>query len=142
MKETFTLLIPIIAIVMGCGIPLLYIFLDYRKRRELFTNYHRERMAAIDRGIELPPLPDSFFKNDFQGDQPARPHSDLGWGLFWLLGGLAMLAAMYFNGKGTRSLYALIAVAIGVHYLIYYFAVGRKAALLGEATARQVMSDK
>jgi hypothetical protein len=133
-KETLTLLIPILGIVMGCGIPLLAIFLEYRKRKEMFALYHQERMAAIEKGIELPPLPEEFFREESKNEKHA-PHRDLGWGLVWLLVGLAVLAALYFNGKERTALYALIPVAVGLHYLIYYFAVGRKEALAAEAGA-------
>ncbi len=47
MKDYIALLIPLSGIVMGCGIPMLVIFLDYRKRKEMFTLHHQERMAAI-----------------------------------------------------------------------------------------------
>ncbi len=50
--QTLGLLIPIIAIIMGIGIGMLAIYLGYRKRKELFTCYHLERMAAIEKGIE------------------------------------------------------------------------------------------
>jgi len=119
------LLIPILGIVMGCGIPMLAIYVNYRKRKEMFRLYHEERMAAIERGLELPPLPQEFFRESKDG-QASSPHSDLGWGLFWLLGGFALLVALYFNTKPATSLYALIPVAVGLHYLIYYFAVGKK----------------
>jgi hypothetical protein len=127
------LLIPILAIVMGCGIPLLAIFMDYRKRKTLFELHHQERMAAIEKGVELPPLPESYFKNEDEKGKPRSPHSDFGWGLFWLLGGLALWLALYFNESPRTSLYGLIPVAIGLHYLIYYFAIGRKQALTLEA---------
>ena len=126
-------LIPIIAIVMGCGIPLMAIFVNYRKRKEMFALYHQERMAAIEKGVELPPLPEAFFEEDGKGAKPHSPHSDLGWGLFWLLGGLALMLALYFNEDARTSLYALIPVAIGLHYLVYYAVVGRKEALILEA---------
>ena len=128
-NQTLGLLIPIIAIIMGCGIPLLAIFTDYRKRKEMFALFHQERMAAIEKGIELPPLPEEFFKEkDGKSSEPKSAHGDFGWGLFWLLGGAALLAALYFNEKPNTSLYALIPIAIGLHYLIFYFAVGKKEA--------------
>ena len=125
MNEFMSLLIPLTGIVLGCAIPLLAIYLDYRKRKEMFSLYHQERMAAIEKGIELPPVPPGFFK---ESSKRRSPHSDLGRGLFWLLGGLALLAALYFNDKGVEALYALIPVAIGLHYLIYYFVAGKKEA--------------
>lgn len=131
-----TILIPLTAIVMGCGIPLVAIFVDYRKRRHMFALYHQERMAAIEKGVELPPLPDAFFKDEGKSSKHRSPHADLGWGLFWLLGGLALLIALYFNESPKTSLYALIPVAIGLHYLVYYFIVGRREALTLEAERR------
>ena len=92
-------------------------------------------MAAIDKGIELPPLPEAFFK-DGKDDAARSPHSDFGWGLFWLLGGLALLVALYFNETASKALYALIPIAIGLHYLIYYFVVGKKTAMAREATGQ------
>jgi hypothetical protein len=134
MEDNLKLLIPIIAIVLGCSIPLAWIFVEYRKRKEMFALYHQERMAAIEKGLELPPLPEEFFKE--KGDKDSEPksaHSDFGWGLFWVLGGVALLVVLYFNGKGAGALYALIPVAIGVHYLIYYYVVSKKEAAALEA---------
>jgi len=130
-RKTMEDLLPLLSLLIplaGISIPLLAIFLDYRKRREIFALHHRERMAAIERGIELPPLPEGLLGDDKKSKRRS-PHSDLGWGLFWLLGGSALLAALYFNDKGAKSLYALIPVAIGLHYLIYYFVIGKKEAL-------------
>jgi hypothetical protein len=131
--EILRLLIPIIAITMGCSIPLLAIFMEHRKRKEMFTLHHQERMAAIEKGIELPPWPEGFFKEEGRKDKTKSPHSDFGWGLFWLLGGVALLVALYLNEKGASALYALIPIAIGLHYLIYYYVIGRKEAAATEA---------
>jgi hypothetical protein len=124
--------IPIFGMMFVFGI----MFLDYRKRKEMLMLHHQERMAAIEKGLELPPMPEGFFKADSEdGDdgKPRSPHSDLGWGLFWLLGGLATLVALYFNRNGKVALYALIPIAIGLHHLIYYYAVGKKKAAACEA---------
>ncbi len=125
-------LIPIFGIMFVFGI----MFLDYRKRKEMLMLHHQERMAAIEKGLELPPLPEGFFKEDTEGREGGKPrslHSDLGWGLFWLLGGLATLAALYFNFKSAVALYALIPIAIGLHYLIYYYVIGKKESAAREA---------
>jgi hypothetical protein len=126
--DILKLLIPIVAITMGCSIPLLAIFLEHRKRQELLTLCHQERMAAIEKGIELPPMPEGFFQEEGRQEKTKSPHRDFGWGLFWSLGGLALLVALYFNEKGSSALYALIPIAIGLHYLIYYYLIGRKEA--------------
>jgi hypothetical protein len=108
-------------------------FLDYRKRKDMFMLHHQERMAAIEKGLELPPMPEGFFKEDSEGRKPRSPHSDFGWGLFWLLGGLATLVALYFNFNSAVALYALIPIAIGLHCLIYYYVIGKKEAAAREA---------
>ena len=57
-------LIPILAIVMTIGAGMLKLYLNYQKRKDMFALYHQERMAAIEKGIELPPLPEDFFRED------------------------------------------------------------------------------
>jgi len=49
------LLIPIIAVVMACGIPMLAIYSDYRKRREMFALFHQERIEPSRSAAGLVP---------------------------------------------------------------------------------------
>ncbi len=126
-------LIPIIAIVMGLGTGMLSIYLNYLKRKEMFALYHQERMAAIDKGIELPPLPEDFFHDHNGGSSRRSPHRTLLIGLILLFIGLTVYLAMLFTGTRTDSgsnaaPYALIPAGCGAAYLIYYFTVGRKLA--------------
>jgi len=130
------LAIPIVAIVMGIGIGSLTIYLHYRKRRDMFALYHQERMAAIEKGIELPPLPEAFFAEDGKSLKTRSPHRGLAAGLVWLFVGLALLVALYFNETGAVALYALIPAAIGLAYLTYYFTVGKQEAEVLEAERR------
>jgi len=116
-------MIPIIAIVMGVGIAMLSIYLSYRKRKEIFTLFHQQRMAAIDKGIDLPDIPEAFFADDATLKNPRR---DLLKGLVWLLVGVAVTVAVYAQGETKEALFGLIPVAIGVAYLIYYFVEGRR----------------
>ena len=48
--EIIAVMIPIVAIVMGVGIGMLSLFLDYRKKREMFALHHKERLAADRQG--------------------------------------------------------------------------------------------
>ncbi len=54
-------LIPIFGILFGIGGPavivIVWVTLNYHKRRKLMELHHAERMAAIERGMEIPPLP-------------------------------------------------------------------------------------
>jgi hypothetical protein len=129
----FFLLVPIIAILVGVGIATFRIYLNYRNRKEMFAMYHQERMAALDKGIELPPLPEDFFHDD--GARPRRrsPHRTLLAGLVMLFIGLTLYLALYMttqptNSGGNVALFALIPVGIGLALLIYYFTVGRRLA--------------
>jgi hypothetical protein len=145
--ENLILLIPIVAIVMSLGTGMLTIYLHYRKRREMFALFHQERMAAIEKGIELPPLPEDFFRESSRhqdGQRPRRtPHSALLFGLILVFLGLTSYLALHFTGTrtdegGDSGLFALIPAGIGAAYLIYYFTVGRKlaAAMEEERKAR------
>src|SRR3974377_115523 len=83
-------MIPIVAIVMSLSIPIIVIFTDYAKRRKFYELHHQERMAAIEKGIEVPPLPPELF-----GGGPRRRPRCLLRGLIWLFLGLGTVAALY-----------------------------------------------
>jgi hypothetical protein len=124
--------IPIVAIVMGIGIGMLKLFLNYQKRKDMFALYHQERMAAIEKGVELPPLPEKFF-DEYPTLARHSPHRTLLQGLILVFIGLTLYLALHFtitrtDGGGDAALFALIPGGIGVACLIYYFTVGRKMA--------------
>lgn len=120
--------VPVFGIVFGAGIPLsipiLIAVLNYRKRRRLMELYHAERMAAIERGMEVPPIPIEVL-----GAPPNR--STLLPGLVWLFVGLAILVSFredggFFPGFGGGMVWGLVPTGIGLAYLIHYFVEGRK----------------
>ena len=142
------MLVPIIAIVMVFGTGMLAIFLNYRRRRDMFALYHQERMAAIEKGIELPPLPEDFFHEDGKSGKASRRtgHGTLLFGLIWLLVGLALYAALHYtiphnDYGGDVALYALIPAGLGAALLIYYCTVGRKAAQVLEAERKARLAE-
>lgn len=133
-------LIPIVAILMVFGTAMLAILVAFLKRRHMFALYHQERMAAIEKGIELPPLPQDFFQED--GAKPKRPasHASLLWGLILVATGVTLyfplhLVLMRVAGEADEAWFALVPVGIGLACLIYYAVVGRKAALKLDQTA-------
>ena len=108
-------MIPIIAIVLGIGLVMLRVYLDFRRRRELYQLYHAERMAAIEKGIELPPLPTDFFKDTREREAGAVRHRRMGLGLLFI--GAAAGAALW--GTGERGAWwALVPVAWGLALLL------------------------
>ena len=117
-------LIPIIAIVLGIGLVMLMIYLDYRKRREMFQLYHAERMAAIEKGIELPPLPDEFFQGP-RGREPL-PVRNRRIGLILLLFGIALTLALWGSAGADASWWGLLPVALGLAYLVAAFLEARE----------------
>lgn len=136
--EVWPFLIPIFGIVFGCGIALMAIYTGYRKQRDIYTLHHRERMAAIEKGLEVPPLPETFFTD---GTPPYNPRRNLLKGLVWLFVGLAVLLALYKAGEEDAAWFGLIPVGIGAAYLIYYAAVGRKEAEALEQAAQAKIAE-
>ena len=119
-----TELVPLVAIMFGVGVPLsipiIWIVLNYRKRRRLMELHHTERMAAIERGMEIPPLPLELIDG-----QSKRRRSSLLPGLVWFFIGLAVLVGSISIGDDMPIMGGLIPLGIGLAYLIYYAVEGR-----------------
>jgi hypothetical protein len=118
-------MIPIISIVLGIGIAALAIVLNYRKRKELMALYHQERMMALEKGVEVPPLPEALLTD---GGAPHNPRRHLLKGLVWLFIGIGLGVALYAVGHSREALFGLIPGGIGLAHLIYYLVEGRKEA--------------
>jgi hypothetical protein len=117
--EKIALLIPLLAIFMGIGIAMLAIYLDFRKKRDMFAMHHKERLAAIEKGMDVPPLPPEFFQDGRRG-RP-RVHGDfLRRGLVLLFVGAAISAALY-NTQRDAYLWGLVPAAVGIAQLLYYY---------------------
>ena len=119
-----SLLIPIIAIIMGVGIAALALTFNFRRRRHMLELYHKERMAALDKGMELPPLPEAFF---VEQSRHRSPHGTLLKGLILSLTGVGVYIALRAY-QPEEALWALIPVFLGLAFLLFYFTVGRKEA--------------
>jgi hypothetical protein len=124
--QVLVFFVPIVAIVMGIGIGMLGLWLDYRKKREIFELHHKERMAAIEKGMEVPPLPAELFQDHRR--RLRAPGDYLRRGLTMVLIGLAIFVALYMTpGAGARVAYwGLVPSAIGLGNLFFYFIEGRK----------------
>jgi len=113
-----SLLIPIIIIIMGFGIGMLALWLDYCKKRDIFQLHHAERMAGIEKGIDVPSLPPEFFQS---GNQLRTPYHFLRRGLLWLFLGLSGIPALYFQSEQHKQAWlALILVGWGIADLLIY----------------------
>jgi hypothetical protein len=126
-EEVLALFIPIIAIFMSLLIPIVYALVDYRRRRDVVDANHKERMAAIERGIEPPSLPESFYL----AAKPPRRSGYLLSGLIWLFVGIGLFLALGAVAGGDVRLFGLIPIGVGAAYLIYYAVEGRKLTARG-----------
>jgi uncharacterized protein DUF6249 len=121
--QALALLVPIVAVTVSLGALIVWIVVWYRRRKHEIDCRHKERMAAIEKGLELPPesLP--------QPEQMPPRSRYLLRGLIWLGVGLAIT----FGGRdwlrAPMGGSGWIAVAVGAAYLIFYFVEGRKAAV-------------
>jgi Domain of unknown function (DUF6249) len=132
-EDVIAVFIPIVAIIMSLAIPIVYAIVDYRRRRDIVEAHHRERMAAIERGMELAPLPESFFMGL---EKKRRPGTSLLAGLIWLFVGIGLFVALgAVAGEDVRH-FALIPGGIGLAFLIYYFVEGRKDGATAEAAGK------
>jgi hypothetical protein len=121
-EDAIAVFIPIIAIIMSLSIPIVFAILDYRRRRDIVEAHHKERMAAIERGMDLPPLPESFFKS-FGNDRKPR---HLLSGMIWTFVGVGLLVALREVASEEVGWFALIPIGVGLALLIYYVVEGRK----------------
>jgi hypothetical protein len=117
-EDQMALLIPIITVTLSMTVAIVFIITRYRRNVQELEQRHRERMAAIDKGLDLPPE---------QVSPPAvTPPRYLLRGLVWLGVGLAIVfGARELLDSDAASL-GWIPAAVGVAYLIFYMVEGRK----------------
>jgi hypothetical protein len=111
------LLIPIVAIILGFSVSMLSMTLDFRRKTEALKLYHAERMAAIEKGIELPPLPPGQFAQPTGAiESLASRHRRNGLILFLL--GISIMIPMWQMDLGPVFWWALVPTAIGLALLL------------------------
>jgi len=128
-EDVVAVFIPIVAIIMSLSIPIVFALLDYRRRRDIVEANHKERLAAIERGMDIPPLPESFY---LPLRQRRRPQYLLG-GMIWLFVGLGLFVALRAVASHDVANFALIPIGVGAAFLIFYVVEGRKQPHEGDA---------
>jgi len=119
--DAIAVFIPIVAIVMSLSIPIVYAITDYRRRRDIVEAHHKERLAGIERGMEIPPLPEAFFKPLGRVERPRH----LLTGMIWLFVGIAVFLFLGAVADSSVAFLGLIPAGVGAAFLIYYFVEGR-----------------
>jgi prolipoprotein diacylglyceryltransferase len=116
--EKMALMIPILGIVLGVGIAIVAIVTSHREKMKRAELRHRERLAAIEKGIELLPDPDP--------DAEPNKGSSLKGGLVGFFLGVVLYFAIREVAGDDVALFGLIPAAVGVGSLISYFVENRK----------------
>jgi len=119
--NALALLIPILSVTLTLGSVIVWILVWHRRRMHELDCRHKERMAAIEKGLELPPEPPL--------PQPAQTPPNARYllrGLSWLGVGISLSLALR-DWFGFMGGFGWIASAVGAAYLIFYFVEGHKA---------------
>ncbi|HWG76036.1 MAG TPA: DUF6249 domain-containing protein [Steroidobacteraceae bacterium] len=114
--DVLSMMIPIVAIIMGVGLVMLSIYVDFLRKREILSAVHRERMAAIEKGIELPALPPEIFQARDRGRGRSPAHT-LERGLILIFVGIALGVALWRTGKDA-AWWGLVPLGLGLAYVI------------------------
>jgi hypothetical protein len=118
--EIVGIFVPIVAIIMGCSIAIISIWAEHKRKAQLLDQNHRERMNAIEKGMELPPLPTAIVgDNKSNGPSTATAAKSLRSGIMLMLIGGLLFFAIERMGAEEIALFGLIPAAIGVANLIY-----------------------
>ncbi|HEV2270235.1 MAG TPA: DUF6249 domain-containing protein [Steroidobacteraceae bacterium] len=120
--------IPIVAIVGGISFAAYSMYLKVRRQRETLQIYHAERMAAIEKGIELPPLPPELLHDGYRVDYH-REHRR--WrrnsGLTLVFVGIAVTIALWQSDTGDHSFWwGLVIIAWGLGRVVSEYLAGRE----------------
>ena len=114
--------IPIVAIIFGTSLGGLAMWSEHKRKSQLIEQVHRERLVALEKGMEPPALPPGLI--GLQHQKPPEPPRAL-WpkamrnGLVLLFGGVVLYYAIFTAGGEEGAGFALIPAAIGVANLIY-----------------------
>jgi len=116
--EQMALMIPILGIILGVTIAIIAIVTSHREKVKRAELRHRERLAAIEKGIELPLDPEP--------EAEVRKGGSLKSALSGLFIGVVLYIALREVADPEIALFGLIPAAFGVAGLISYFVEGRK----------------
>ena len=114
-----SLFIPLLGIVMGVLIAIVAIVAAHRQKMQRNDMRHKERMAALEKGLEIPPDPVEF-------ESIGKKSPALRSGLTGLLLGIVLYFALRGVAGSEVALFGLIPAAIGVANLLFYFVEARK----------------
>jgi hypothetical protein len=109
-------------------ISLLFKYLRYSNRLKLRELFHKERIAAIEKGISLPELPEDTLEHlseekmweSYSFGNHRINRLALALGLVLLFGGIGFIISMSIFHDLSFGLLGVIPIMIGIGLLIYY----------------------
>ena len=113
------MMIPITAIVLGISAGMLAIWSEHKRKSQILEQNHRERMHAIEKGLELPPLPAHLVGGSGNGPATSTPEKAVRAGIMLTLIGVILYFALGVVGAEDAALFGLIPAAIGVANIVY-----------------------
>jgi hypothetical protein len=117
------LFIPLFGIVFGILVAIVAIVTQHRQKIQRAELRHKERLAAIEKGLELPP------EQEDPDDVGRRSRSSsLRSGLMGVGVGIVLYFALDQLAGDRIALFGLIPAAVGLANLIFYYVEGRKKA--------------
>jgi hypothetical protein len=119
MEDNVALMIPIFGIVFGILVAIVAIVTQHRQKIQRADLRHKERLAAIEKGLEVPPDADD-------AEDVGKRSNSLRSGLTGLAVGIVLYFALDQLVGSRIALFGLIPAAVGVANLLFYFIEGRK----------------
>jgi hypothetical protein len=122
-EQVLGVMIPLSAVILGIGAGIFAIWAAHRYKTQKLEFRHRERMAAMERGLDVPPeAPDPEL------DPAYRRSRALHRGLLWSLVGIAVGLVLYHVGDEDVAWIGTIPFAVGLGNLAFYALEGRRSA--------------
>ncbi len=132
--------IPIVAIVFGIGIAMLGLWTEHQRKAQKLEHQHRERMAAIEKGVALPVLPEEREK-ERREDKWQDPARMLRSGILLLGLGIILYFAIEASGGHEGALFGLIPAALGLANLAYAAVLFKRDRKIEDEKTRQRLSE-
>mgnify|MGYP006981525058 FL=1 len=130
--ETIGVFIPIVAIVFGIGAGMLSVWTEHKRRSQLLEQAHRERMAAIEKGLPMPEIPAGLVSGKSEDANPRNaPLRAMRSGLMLLGIGVVLFFALGRVSGDEVALFGLIPAVIGVAILVYAGLLSRREREVG-----------
>ncbi len=116
--ELLALFIPIIGIFLGVTIAIVSIITAHRQKLQRNDMRHKERLASIEKGLELPLDPVE--------PENGKKSGGLRSGFIGLFVGIVLYFALREVAGTDVALFGLIPAAVGLANLLFYFLEARK----------------